>query len=66
MFAEMEKGGRYLVYEHVERIRLISELALGAQGESDRALALLEISPMLRQRWRELVDFIHLIWRLHR
>lgn len=32
MFAEMEKGGRSSVYEHVERIRLISELALGVTG----------------------------------
>lgn len=32
MFAEIEKGGHSPVYEHVERIRLISELALGAGG----------------------------------
>lgn len=38
MFAEMEKGGRSPVYEHVERIRLISELALGAQeGLTERS-----------------------------
>lgn len=43
MFAEMEKGGRSPVYEHVERIRLISELASGAGfwggGGPDEALA---------------------------
>ena len=66
MFAEMEKGGRSPVYEHVERIRLISELASGAGFWGGGVLTKHWPGDRAGQQPKELVDFIRLNWRLHR